>query len=158
MIKENTVVSMNYTLKDEEGTILDSSEGQPLDFLQGHHNIIRGLEKAVTGLAVGDKKQVVITPEEGYGQYNPELQFSLPMEQFQGGTPEPGMMIQLSSRNGQNFLARVIAVQNNLVTMDANHPLAGQNLYFDIEITGIREATPEEIAHGHPHGPNGHHH
>jgi FKBP-type peptidyl-prolyl cis-trans isomerase SlyD len=158
MIKENDVVAINYTLTDEEGKLLDSSDGEPMEFLQGHQNIIPGLEKELTGLNVGDKKKVVVPPEQGYGHYNPELQFELPIEQFGQEQPQTGMMLQLSSNTGESFMAKIIRVQNDRVIMDANHPLAGKSLHFDVEITAVREATPDELTHGHPHGPNGHHH
>lgn len=157
MITENKVVSMNYTLKDDAGQVLDASNGEPLSYLQGHGNIIPGLERELAGLKPGDSKHVTVQPEEAYGQYNPELKFELPMEQFGGDKPEPGAMVQLQSPAGA-LMATIEKVDASMVTLDANHPLAGQQLHFDVEITEVRDATPEEIQHGHPHGPNGHHH
>lgn len=155
----NRVVSMYYTLKDDAGSLLDASRaGEPFEYLEGHQNIIPALEKALSGLNAGDKKQIALSPSEGYGDYDPNLSFAVPITQFGGQTPEVGMQIQLSTANGQNFIANVVRIQNNEVVLDANHPLAGKSLHFDIEIAGTREATQEELAHGHPHGPNGHHH
>ena len=158
MITANKVVAMNYVLKDKDGNILDSSDNEPLEFLQGHENIIPGLEKALNGLTVGDKKQVEVSPEEGYGEYQDELQFELHRNEFGTEKPEPGMAIQLNTGNGESFLASIVSVDEEKVHVDANHPLAGKTLYFDVEIKDIRDASPEEISHGHPHGPHGHHH
>src|SRR5262249_52864143 len=133
-------------------------EGHPLEFLQGHKNIIPGLEKAIAGLKVGDKKLVEIKPDEGYGDYDPELRFSMPLEQFGGQKPEPGLVVQLTSNQGETFRAQVVGVEGDNVVLDANHPLAGQELFFDVEITSVRDASQEELSHGHPHGPDGHHH
>jgi FKBP-type peptidyl-prolyl cis-trans isomerase SlyD len=158
MIENNLVVSMNYTLKDEQGNVLDSSSNGPLEYLHGHQNIIPGLEKALAGLAIGDKKQVTVQPEDGYGPYQKELQFGVPVSQFQGNAPEAGTMMQITSQNGEVIVATVQGMDNDFVVMDANHPLAGKVLNFDVEITGTRPASAEELSHGHPHGPGGHHH
>ncbi len=158
MIKENSVVTMSYTLRDDAGNVLDQSNGQPFEFLQGHGNIIPGLEKQLMGLNVGDKRNVQVQAEEAYGVYNPELRFSMNAEQFGETKPEPGMMVQFGAPEGGSFMASVIGTEDNLVILDANHPLAGKTLHFDVEIQNIREASAEELQHGHPHGPHGHHH
>ncbi len=158
MITENKVVSMMYVLQDENGNVLDTSEGKSFDFLQGHHNIIMGLEKALNGLNVGDRKHVEITPDEGYGPYDPQLKFAMNRAQFGGDSPEPGMMVELSSSAGEAFAAAVVGVEGEEVYLDANHPLAGKSLFFDVEITAIRDASEEELSHGHPHGAHSHHH
>lgn len=157
-ITKDKVVSMNYTLKDDAGKVLDSSQGEPLQYLQGHQNIIPGLERALDGLNVGAKKQVTVKADDGYGQYNPSLKFAVPADSFGGQPPQEGMMVQLSSPEGQPFVAKIVEVSPENVVLDANHPLAGQDLHFDVEITEVRDATQEELAHGHPHGPGGHHH
>lgn len=156
-VSHDTVVSMNYTLTDNAGNILDASQGEPMEYLQGHQNIIPGLEKELEGLKSGERKKVTVQPEEGYGRHNPELIFSLPLEQFGGQVPQTGMVVQLQSPEGA-MMATIVKVENQQVTLDANHPLAGQVLNFDVEIVGIRAASSEELSHGHPHGPNGHHH
>ncbi|MCE3236280.1 MAG: peptidylprolyl isomerase [Vampirovibrio sp.] len=156
-VSRDTVVSMNYTLTDNAGNILDASQGEPLEYLQGHQNIIPGLEKELEGLKPGERKKVTVQPEEGYGRHNPELIFSLPLEQFGGQAPQTGMVVQLQSPEGA-MMATIVKVENQQVTLDANHPLAGQVLNFDVEIVGIRSASTEELSHGHPHGPDGHHH
>ena len=156
-ITRDTVVAMNYTLTDTAGNILDASQGEPMEYLQGHQNIIPGLEKALEGLKIGDRKQVTVQPEDAYGRHNPELIFGLPLEQFGGQAPQSGMVVQLQSPEGA-MMATIVKVENNEVTLDANHPLAGQVLNFDVEIISLRSASTEELSHGHPHGPNGHHH
>lgn len=156
-ITDGQVVSMNYVLTDTAGNVLDASQGQPLQYLQGHRNIIPGLEKELAGLKPGDRKKVTVQPSDGYGQHNPELVFSLPLEQFGGQTPQAGMMVQLESPEGV-VMATIVSVDAQNVSLDANHPLAGQVLNFEVEIVEIRDASPEELTHGHPHGPGGHHH
>lgn len=156
-ITRDTVVAMNYTLTDTAGNILDASQGEPMEYMQGHQNIIPGLESALEGLKAGDRKQVTIQPDDAYGKHNPELIFALPLEQFGGQAPQTGMVVQLQSPEGA-MMATVVKIENNEVTLDANHPLAGQVLNFDVEIVSLRSASTEELSHGHPHGPNGHHH
>lgn len=156
-ISQNTVVSMNYTLTDNAGNILDASQGQPLQYLQGHQNIIPGLEKALEGLKPGDQKKVTIQPAEGYGEHNPELVFGVPRDQFGAQVPQAGMVVQLQSEEGM-LMATIVSVDEQKVQLDANHPLAGQVLNFAVEIVDVRAASEEELTHGHPHGPGGHHH
>lgn len=157
-ITKGKVISMNYTLTDTTGNVLDASQGQPLEYLQGHGNIIPGLERELEGLAAGEKKKVTVQPADGYGNHNPDLLFQIPLEQFGGQTPQSGMMVQLQSPDGQAMMATIVKTEEGQVTLDANHPLAGQVLNFDIEIVSIRDASQEELSHGHPHGPGGHHH
>lgn len=158
MVSKDKVVAMNYTLKDDEGNVLDASDGEPLEFLQGHGNIIPGLESALSGLNVGDKKHVEVAPKEGYGEYDPELEIALGRDQFRGDVPPEGAMVELQSEDGDVLFGRVAKVTPSEVLLDANHPLAGKKLHFDVEITAIRDASAEELSHGHPHGPDGHHH
>lgn len=156
---ENSVVSMHYTLTNNKGEVLDSSQGgDPLTYLHGSGNIIPGLEKALTGKQVGDKLQVTVAPAEGYGEHDPALIQQVPKRAFQGvPNIEPGMTFHAQSSQGP-MRVTVTAVQGDMVTVDGNHPLAGETLNFDVEITEVRAATLEEIAHGHVHGPGGHHH
>ncbi len=153
MIKENSVVTMTYVLRNAQRLILDASVGQPFLFLVGHKNVIAGLEKNVIGLKPGDRKSIEVPPEEGYGQYDPSLRISIPTQQFGTHNPEPGQQVQMKSPDGQPFLATVIELQGGNTLLDANHPLAGETLYFDLEILDVRDATTEEIRHGHPHHP-----
>ncbi|MDD1651261.1 MAG: peptidylprolyl isomerase [Methylococcaceae bacterium] len=158
-IETHKVVSIHYTLTSDEGDILDSSEGQePLTYLHGLGNIIAGLENALTGRAVGDKFTVSVAPAEGYGERDDAMVQSVPKSAFQGVDEIlPGMQFQAQSPEGMQ-LVTVIDVEGDDVILDGNHPMAGLNLNFTVEITEIRDATREELDHGHVHGPGGHHH
>lgn len=158
-IANNKVVSIHYKLTNDEGSILDSSEGQePLAYLHGLGNIIPGLENALTGRAVGDKFTVTIPPADGYGERDNEMVQSVPKSAFQGVDQiQPGMQFQAQSPEGMQ-LVTVIDVDGDEVILDGNHPMAGITLTFDVEVTEIRDATAEELDHGHVHGPGGHHH
>lgn len=158
MVANDKVVSMKYTLKNDKGDVLDQSGTNPLSYLHGHGNIIPGLEKGLDGLAVGDHKQVVVAPAEGYGEHQEEKKFELPRSRFEETELKPGVTVVLETKEGKRMMARVAGVEGDVVKMDANHPLAGQTLHFDVEIVEIRDAGPEELAHGHVHGPGGHHH
>lgn len=157
LVSKDKVVSMNYTLTDNDGNVLDESKGEPLKYLQGHRNIIPGLERELEGLKVGDRKQVSVVPSDGYGEHDPNLIFPMPLSQFNGQQPQTGMMVQLMSEEGV-MMATIVKVESEQVMLDANHPLAGQHLNFDVEIVDVRNASSEELTHGHPHGPGGHHH
>ncbi|MGB1290011.1 MAG: FKBP-type peptidyl-prolyl cis-trans isomerase [Porticoccaceae bacterium] len=156
-IKNNSVVSFHYSLTDDDGISIDSSEGkEPLGYLHGAGNIIPGLEKALEGKAVGDSLTVAVKAAEGYGEVQKELIQEVPREAFQGiDTIEPGMQFEAQTGQGGSVPVTVIAVTEELVTVDGNHPLAGKNLNFDVSIEEIREASEEEIAHGHIHGLGG---
>jgi FKBP-type peptidyl-prolyl cis-trans isomerase SlyD len=157
-IQNDQVVSFHYTLTDENGTVIDKSEGQPLVYLHGAGNIIPGLENALTGKNVGDKLTVNVTAAEGYGEYNPEMVQEVPRNMFQGVDDiTAGMQFQAQTDDGIQVVT-VKDVTDENVIVDANHPLAGQNLNFDVEIVDIRDASQEELDHGHVHGAGGHHH
>lgn len=158
-VAKDTVVSFHYTLTDDAGTQIDSSrEAEPLAILQGHGSLIAGVEKALDGKAVGDRFDVTVSPEEGYGVRDESRTQRVPKKYFQDGDRlKPGMVTMLRSQQGMHQVT-VIKVGATVIDIDANHPLAGKTLKFDIEITGVREASPEELAHGHVHGPGGHHH
>ena len=151
-ISEKMVVSIDYVLTDASGEVLDrSQEGSPLAYLQGASNIIPGLEKALEGRTVGDSLQVEVAPEEGYGEYDDDLVQVVSRELFDDAdTLEPGMRFQAKSDSG-SLVVTVTEVSDNGVTVDGNHPLAGQTLNFDVTVADVREATEEEIAHGHVH-------
>ncbi|MBT65336.1 MAG: peptidylprolyl isomerase [Puniceicoccaceae bacterium] len=151
-IAEGTVVAMDYALKDDEGTLLDQSQpGQPLTYLHGHKNIIPGLEAALVGKAAGDTVEVRVAPEDGYGAPNPALEQVVPRDRFQGvETLEVGMQFQASTDQGP-VSVRVVKVEEDNVTVDGNHPLAGKHLNFNVTVQDVREATEEELAHGHIH-------
>nr|WP_315043420.1 peptidylprolyl isomerase [uncultured Moraxella sp.] len=158
-IAKDSVVYFNYTLKDDEGNVLDQSQGQPLAYLHGYGNIIPGLEKQLLNKKVGDKFTTSIAPEEAYGEYSDEYVQEVPKANFQGvDNIEAGMQFQSQTDDGHVMLVTVRDVQDDIVIVDANHPLAGKTLHFDVEVVEIREATAEELAHGHVHGAGGHHH
>ncbi|WP_410472551.1 peptidylprolyl isomerase [Faucicola mancuniensis] len=158
-IAKDSVVYFNYTLKDDEGNVLDQSQGQPLAYLHGYGNIIPGLEKQLLDKKVGDKFTTSIAPEEAYGEYSDEYVQEVPKANFQGvDNIEAGMQFQSQTDDGHVMLVTVRDVQDDIVIVDANHPLAGKTLHFDVEVVEIREATAEELAHGHVHGAGGHHH
>ena len=152
-IANNCVVAFHYTLTDDEGNELDSSKGkEPLAYLHGHSGIIPGLERELEGKVAGDAMKVTVQPADGYGELNPELVQAVPRAAFQGVDQiEVGMQFQAQGAGGQVQMVVVKEVSDELVTVDANHPLAGQLLHFDVSIEGVREATEEEISHGHVH-------
>lgn len=158
-IANNHVVKFHYTLTNAEGETLDQSqEGQPLAYLQGAGNIIPGLEKQLLGKKVGDKFTVTVPAAEGYGEYNADLVQEVPKQMFQGvENIEAGMQFQAQTDDGVQIVT-VKAVEGDNILVDANFPLAGQDLTFDVEITEVRDATEEELEHGHVHGAGGHHH
>lgn len=153
LIGDNLVVSMHYKLTDNEGNVLDSSEGsEPLTYLHGAGNIIPGLEKALVGKVEGDTQQVTVEPAEAYGEVMPELTQTVDKAAFQGvESVEVGMSFEAQTSDGSVQHIVVTKVDGEQVTVDANHPLAGVVLNFDVEIVSVREASKEEIAHGHVH-------
>ncbi len=158
-IAANKVVSMHYTLTNEQGEKLDSSRGhEPLAYIHGTGNIIPGLEKALEGKQAGDKLNVRVAPEDGYGLRDDALIQAVPRRMFKGmGDLKVGMRLHAQSDHGQRVV-RITHLAGDMVTVDGNHELAGQALNFDVEITDVRDATEEEMEHGHVHGPGGHHH
>jgi FKBP-type peptidyl-prolyl cis-trans isomerase SlyD len=152
-IGENKVVDIHYELTDDQGNVLDSSKGaEPLSYLHGAGNIIPGLEKALAGKTEEDSFDVRIEAEEGYGEVMAELVQTLPRSAFQGvDNVEVGMNFEAQAPNGQVQRVRVTDVEGDEVVIDANHPLAGVPLNFHVDVVGVRDATEEEIAHGHVH-------
>jgi FKBP-type peptidyl-prolyl cis-trans isomerase SlyD len=152
-IANDIVVGLDYVLKLEGGEVIDSSGGQtPLEFLQGHGEIIPGLEQALYGMAVGDKKHVVVEPADGYGEVDPEAIRSVPRDTFPPDLElNPGKALQMRDQQGEVFTAYVEEVRPDGVVLDFNHPLAGETLHFDVQVTTLRTATDEELNHGHAH-------
>ncbi len=151
-IEPNSVISIHYVLRNDEGDILDSSEGQePLSYLHGAQNIIPGLEAALEGLSVSDKFEVTVQPEQGYGELNPEMIQQVPVAAFEGfdGELVAGMPLTASGADGQTMNVTVVEVTDEFVTVNGNHPLAGTVLNFTGTVEGIRTATPEELDRGH---------
>ncbi|MGB1173375.1 MAG: FKBP-type peptidyl-prolyl cis-trans isomerase [Marinobacterium sp.] len=158
-IADKTVVSIHYTLTNALGETIDSSVGQdPLVYLQGAQNIIPGLENALTGKAVGDALQVTVEPAEGYGEIRDELIQEVDRSAFQGVEDiDVGMQFMAQTPWGEQPVT-VVKVEGEQITLDGNHQLAGETLNFDVEVVEVREATAEEVEHGHVHGAGGHHH
>lgn len=152
------VVSFHYTLTDDHGLLLDSSrEREPLAYLHGYGNIIPGLEAALEGREAGFLSTVKVPPADGYGDYNPDAVFEVPRAQF---PPEEDIQVgmQVQGENERGLMSfRVVAVSAQGITLDANHPMAGKNLNFDVEVLGVRDATAQELSHGHVHA-HGHDH
>ncbi|MDX1796750.1 MAG: peptidylprolyl isomerase [Hydrogenovibrio sp.] len=158
-LEQNKVGLFNYVLTDNEGNQIDASNGQPLAYLHGHSNLIPGLENELEGKTVGDKFTAKVAASDAYGEIQPHLiQEGVPKSMFQGvENLEVGMRFEAQSEQGVHSV-EITEVQDETVTVDGNHPLAGQDLNFEIEVTGVRDATEEEIEHGHAHGDGGHHH
>lgn len=154
-IAHNDVVTIHYTLKDDADKVIDSSSGgEPLAYLHGHGNIIPGLERELAGKSVGDRLTVRVPAAEGYGEYDRALLQKVPRRALKGIA---NLRVGLRLQAGHQAVT-VTHIAGDMVTLDGNHPLAGQNLNFDVEIAGVRPATEEELAHGHVHGDGGHHH
>jgi len=160
LIAANKAVSIEYTLTNDAGEVIDSSAGgAPLVYLQGAGNIIPGLEKALEGKQVGDDLDVAIEPEDAYGEYAAELVSTLSRSMFEGVDElEVGMQFHASAPAGQMQIVTIRDLDGDDVTVDGNHPLAGQRLHFKVKVVDIRDASQEEVAHGHVHGEGGHHH
>ncbi len=158
-IAQDSVVSIHYTLTSDAGEVIDSSSGNdPLVYLQGHGNLIPGLERELAGKQAGDKLSVRIAPADAYGELDDALIQEVPRAAF-GGAPEiqVGMQFQAQSNHGPHTVT-ITKIVGDAITVDGNHPLAGQHLNFAVEIADVRAATQEELSHGHVHGPGGHHH
>lgn len=155
-VEDKKVVSFHYTLFGEDGAQLESSrEGRPMSYLHGANNIVPGLEKAMAGKAAGDTFEVTVEPADAYGERNPGNVQRISSKHFRDTRRlERGQLVSLQTREGP-VQAVVLKVGRFNVDVDVNHPLAGKTLTFDVEITEVRDATSEEAAHGHVHGPGG---
>jgi FKBP-type peptidyl-prolyl cis-trans isomerase SlyD len=158
-IADKTVVTIDYTLKDDNGTILDSSSDGQFTYLHGSSNIIPGLENALTGKSSGDEVNVTVIPAEGYGERNDSMVQAVPRDMFDSEQEiQVGMQFHAQSPEGEMVVVTVTDVEGDDITVDGNHPLAGKNLNFGVKVVDVREATSEELDHGHVHGPGGHNH
>ncbi len=157
-VQDGQVVSMEYTLK-VDGEVLDTSEGVgPLQFLAGYDNIVPGLEREMIGMKIGESKDVVVTPEDGYGEFDDEAFMDVPRSEFPTDMEiEEGVELSVTDEDGKNQYARVESLTDESVRLDFNHPLAGAELHFSVKVIGLREPTKEELDHGHVHE-EGHHH
>lgn len=151
-VTDGVVVSLDYTLR-VDGRIIDSSEGrEPIQFLQGHGQVISGLEEAIGGMKAGERKSFSVSPEKGYGEEDPDAFAEIPRSEFPENFPlDPGTELMLTDEEGEELEAFVISAGDEVVRLNFNHPLAGKNLHFEVEIAGLRNPTPEELEHGHAH-------
>jgi FKBP-type peptidyl-prolyl cis-trans isomerase SlyD len=157
-IERGRVVKMHYALRDEQGATIESSEGRPpMAYLHGYGNLIPGLEKALDGCSVGLRTTVTVGPKDAYGEKDPAAVIRAARDDFPKGMKlEPGLEVQAETPDGP-ITFTVVDVEGDEAVLDANHPLAGMTLTFDIEVLEVRDATPEEISHGHVHGAGGAH-
>jgi FKBP-type peptidyl-prolyl cis-trans isomerase SlyD len=159
-IQEGKVVNLIYSLKNDQGEVLDRADSDsPFTYLHGAQQIVPGLESALEGLSIGDKKQVTVQPADGYGEHDPNLKMTVKRSQFPAKVElEPGMQFEANTPDGHGVVFTVEGIEGDQVKIDGNHPLAGQRLHFDVEVLSMRDATKEEKEHGHAHGDDGHHH
>ena len=159
-ISTGKVVGMSYSLRNDAGVILDqASHDEPFLYIQGSSQIVPGLESGLEGLKIGEKKNVTVAVEEGYGPIHPGLKMTVKKDQFPAVEEiRAGMQFQAQSPEGHGMVFTIVEVKGDDVTIDGNHPLAGQTLHFSVEILSVRAATEEEEQHGHVHGEGGHHH
>lgn len=157
-VQNDVVVSIEYSLQ-VDGEEIDSSKGQdPLQFLVGHGNIISGLEREMMGMKVGESKDVVVSAADGYGEYDDEAYMDVPRAEFPQDMPvEEGLELSVRDDQGQSRYARIDSIEGDVVTLNFNHPLAGDELHFNVKVVDLREPTSEELEHGHVHQ-GGHHH
>lgn len=157
-ITQNVAAAIHYTLRNKAGQIIDSSEGKdPLHYLHGHGNLILGMESGLEGKSMGDKFNIVVAPEQGYGLLDDGLITTVPHTAFGEHQPTIGDRFQ-AGHGDERYVVEVTAITENGITVNGNHPLAGEELHFEVEVISVRIATDDEIAHGHIHGPGGHSH
>jgi FKBP-type peptidyl-prolyl cis-trans isomerase SlyD len=158
LVADDLVITMDYTLMVDDEMVDSTDGGEPIEFLQGHKNIIPGLEAALYGMETGDEKEVSVQPAAAYGEYDPDRLVEVPKDQIDENVDmKVGAMLHLEDNEGHVHDARISSVDDNKVTFDLNHPLAGKSLNFTVRIVDLRAATPEELTHGHVHG-EGHAH
>lgn len=158
-IAQNSVVSLDYTLTNDAGDVLDKSENGQFVYLHGSNNIIPGLESALIDKALNDAFKISIDPVDAYGEKDDSKKQVVGREMFEADSPiEVGTQFHAQSPEGEMLVITVTDIQGDEITIDGNHPLAGERLHFDVKVTELRDATEEEIAHGHVHGEGGHQH
>lgn len=157
-IDQDTVVNLKYTLTDDQGEIIDSSEDEPFAYLHGHGQLVGGLEKELQGKTAGDKLHVVVSPADAYGEQDDGQVLDVSREELpEELEPEVGQELSYEGDDGELVSMWVVEVGETHVKLDGNHPLAGQTLTFDVEIQAVRKADASEIEHGHPHEDDDHH-
>ncbi len=152
VVEDQLVVTLKYDLT-VDGELVDSSEDEPIQFIQGQEQIIPGLERALYGMRKGERKSVVVSPEDGYGEIDPDAISDIPRDEFPEEIPlEPGIELEMKDQDGETLYAVIVSVGKDTVKLDFNDPLAGKELHFDVEVVDLRTATAEELEHGHVHG------
>jgi len=154
-IRDDLVVSLDYTLK-VDGALIDTSENsQPIQFIQGQGHVIPGLERQLYGMTIGESKLLVIPPAEGYGEIDDDAYTNVTRSQFPSDIPlEIGVALQLRDQRGEELNATIAEINQETVRLNFNHPLAGKELNFSVKVVDLREATQEEMDHGHVHDPD----
>lgn len=152
IVANDVVVTLDYALRVDGKPYDSSEEDGPLYFLQGHGEIIPGLEKAIAGMQLGETRTITVSAADGYGEYDPESVMDVPRSEFPNDIPlKPGVELQLIDEDGDEMFARIVSIGKNAVKLDFNHPLAGKELVFDVTVSDLRAATEEELSHGHAH-------
>ncbi len=151
-VVDDVIVTLEYTLT-VDGEVVDSSEGEgPIQFIQGKGQVVEGLEQALYGMHVGERKELVVPPAGGYGEPDSNAIADIPKSEFPDEIPlQPGIELQLTNQEGDELEAFIVSVGKDTVRLDFNHPLAGKELHFAVQVSGLRHATPEELDHGHVH-------
>ena len=158
-LTKHKVATINYKLTDAEENVLDESSDSSFSYLHGASNIIPGLEKALEGKKAGDEVSVDVKPEDAYGERNLEMIQRIPRDMFPADVDiKEGMQFHAQSSSGSPVIVTVDSIDGEEVVVDGNHPMAGKQLHFDVQVMEVRDATEEEIEHGHVHGPGGHDH
>ena len=157
-VASKKVVRIGYTLKDDAGVVIDSSTGQdPLTYIHGIGTLVPGLEKALEGKGAGDHVAVSVSPDDGYGPHDDSLIRKIPVRKLPKGRVKPGSMVRVQTDEGPMVLL-VLGIEGDYATVDPNHPLSGKTLHFEIDVVDVRDATEEELTHGHVHAAGDHHH
>ncbi len=157
-IAKDCVAAIEYTLKNDAGEVIDASRGEPLYYLHGHANLVSGMETALEGKVAGDQLELTLAPAEAYGERDEALILEIPLNQLPDGLqPQKNVALQMNVQ-GTPRRAVITKVKLRSVVVDANHPLAGETLHFNVEVKEVRNALKQELEHGHAHGPGGHHH
>ncbi len=153
VVADDVVVRMDYTLSVDGKVFESSTESEPIEFIQGYGQIIPGLEKELYGMITGQSKEVYVTSKDAYGETDPEAMMDVPRSEFSDDIPlEPGVQLQVQNEEGEVLDAHIANVEEDTIQLDFNHPLAGKDLTFEVKIVDLRDATPEELEHGHVHG------